>query len=78
MPTRIEGSFSLSIRIWSAVLVICEKNPNSSPPLLLAVICEVLLGATRPRLHSSQLAELTATQRRLPSITYDSTDTAMT
>ena len=54
LPTRIEGSLSLPILIWSAVLVICEKNPDSPPPPLLAVICDVLLGATCPRLHTSQ------------------------
>ena len=75
LPTRIEGSLSLSIRIWSAVSVICEKNPDASSPTLLAVICDVLLGASRPRLQSSQLTA--ATQRRLSLITYDSTDTEM-
>ena len=63
LPTRIEGSLSLSIRIWSAVLVICEKSPDAFPSPLLAVICEVQLIATRPRLHSSQFTA--TTQRRL-------------
>jgi L-lactate permease len=80
LPTRIEGSLSFSIRIWSAVLVICEKSPDVSPPPLRAVICEVLLGATRPRLHSSQFtarSNNTTKLRRLSSSTYDSTDIAI-